>query len=310
MLQNVNHDFNFSNNCIEKLFIKYIHIIKREKMADYIINQGDNLWNIAKSQYQDKLTSNTDIQNAVDKIAEANGIDDPNKIYAGNNLQIPDYESLFAKEDNSKKEPANDEGVFQEFDKWQKMHAINMKKFAEGQYDEYAYNGLTEKIGETFDFMEGKDASDDKDYDEQTLKLGQGEVAQKDSNEDGLVDFKEYFSQELAGDALGGVKDHVKSGLFTEDEAVEMLTGVYLEAQAVFNVIDEAMGNDDGYLDETEFQTYYKYLDTYTDAKDKDRGTIHLDDVAGYPEYLASQFDFSDIDTEPIEKMMRNLLAE
>ncbi len=289
-------------------------------MGDYTINTGDNLWNIAKAQYG-KDMSNADIQKAVNKIAEANGLDDPNKINAGSKLTLPDSSSIFEKQNNSKdkkEQSAKDNGdVFSEFNNWQKKHAINMKKFAQGDYDKEGqdafktYEILTDKIGETFDFMEGKDASNDKEYDEQTLKLGKGEVAQKDGNGDNLVSFKEYISDELASQgALHDMKEFVKSGLYSKDEAVQMLTDVYLEAQAVFNVIDEAMGNDDGFLDETEFQAYYQLVDTYSGAKDKDRGTIHLDDVTGYPEYISSQLHLDEIDTTPIEKMMRNLLAE
>lgn len=276
-------------------------------MDNYIINSNDNLWQIAKNVYGDNLKSNSDIQNAVDKIVETNNIENPNIIYAGNALEIP---SLF-EDENDNSSIGEDENLFKEFDKWQNMHAINMEKYANGDHDEDAYNHLTEKIGTTFDFMEGKDASNEKDYNEQTLKLARGEIKQKDGNEDELVDFTEYFSHEfVSSGALNSMKECVKSGIYTEDEAVKEITDIYLKAQTVFNIIDENMGNGDGYIDETELQAYYKYEDSYDNAKDKNLGSIHIDDVSEYPEYLASQVDYSDIDTTAIEKMMRNLLAD
>ena len=64
-------------------------------MNDYTIKSGDCLWDIAKRQYGNQLKNNDDIQKAVDKLAEANNIQDSDSIFAGNTITLPDYESIF-----------------------------------------------------------------------------------------------------------------------------------------------------------------------------------------------------------------------
>ena len=57
-------------------------------MAVHNIVSGDTLWGIVKNKYN--LTSNTDIANMVNKVAKANGITNPDKIYAGKTIQLVD----------------------------------------------------------------------------------------------------------------------------------------------------------------------------------------------------------------------------
>jgi LysM repeat protein len=61
---------------------------KTTKAASYTVQSGDTLWAIAKAAYGDG--------SLYTKLASANGISNPNLIYAGQVLTIPDVESLGA----------------------------------------------------------------------------------------------------------------------------------------------------------------------------------------------------------------------
>lgn len=221
-----------------------------------------------------------------------------------------------AEDSSAKKQNENDskenKSIFQEFDHWQNMHALNMKHYSYGEFNEDCYDYIAnEKLGETFDFTEGRDVSDDKIYNEQLSKLAKGEIALKDKNDDGKINFNEYITQELiASGALAGLKDDIAQGLYTEDEATELLADTYTKTMVLFDIIDMKMGDSDSEIDEKEFQTYYGYLDTYSGATDTDRGSISVDDIVNYPEYLTSQVDLDKYHTKEIDEQMRKLLAE
>jgi hypothetical protein len=61
--------------------------------APYDIKSGDNLWNIAKEAYGQthpgQTPNNIQLINMVNEIAEHNHIDNPNMIYSGQTIQIP-----------------------------------------------------------------------------------------------------------------------------------------------------------------------------------------------------------------------------
>ena len=59
-------------------------------MPVHNIVSGDTLWGIVKKNYN--LTNNTDIANMVNKVAKANGISNPDKIYAGKTIQLVDVQ--------------------------------------------------------------------------------------------------------------------------------------------------------------------------------------------------------------------------
>jgi hypothetical protein len=61
-------------------------------MADYSIKSGDCLWNIAKANYNVK--SNSEIQEIVNLISKENKLDNPNLIYAGASLVLPETDSF------------------------------------------------------------------------------------------------------------------------------------------------------------------------------------------------------------------------
>ena len=108
------------------------------------------------------------------------------------------------------------------------------------------YNKKEEEIGLNFNFMEGKNADQEDEYEEQINKLAKGEFEQKDADGDGKVTFEEYINGEL-------------SGLNENDsEDLKILTKAYSYLMA--SIIDQGMGNsnNDGALDVKEFESFYK----------------------------------------------------
>lgn len=193
---------------------------------------------------------------------------------------------------------------------WEDAHVKNMENLIDGVIDESTYLEAGEKIGLDFDFMEGKDPKDEEAYNEQTLKLGQGEMEVKDLDGNGEVEFNEYFTQETAGDILR-YKEMIKAGEIDEETVIDMLSEVYIQANAVFEIIDKHMGDKNGTLDEKEFQQYYIHLDEYVGDGTTDRnGSINIDQISEYPLYLANQFDLSAYkDSSEVREIIKTLIA-
>lgn len=78
---------------------------------NYNISGSDNLWNIAKNNYN--CQSNKEIQETVDLIVKENGIKNANLIYAGAKIVLPETDSFIS---TSKKEDAVTRA--DEFDQW------------------------------------------------------------------------------------------------------------------------------------------------------------------------------------------------
>lgn len=77
-------------------------------MPVHNIVSGDTLWGIVKKNYN--LTNNTDIANMVNKVAKANGISNPDKIYAGKTIQLVDVQE---KNEDTFVRTTNDESTSQ-----------------------------------------------------------------------------------------------------------------------------------------------------------------------------------------------------
>lgn len=60
--------------------------ISIEEITEYIVQSGDNLWNIVKDFYN--LSDNSDIATKVDEIATYNNIENPSIIYVGQILKM------------------------------------------------------------------------------------------------------------------------------------------------------------------------------------------------------------------------------
>ena len=57
-----------------------------EEITTYIVQRGDNLWNIIKEYYN--LNSNNDIANKVNEIATYNNLENPSMIYEGQEIKM------------------------------------------------------------------------------------------------------------------------------------------------------------------------------------------------------------------------------
>ncbi len=308
----------------------------------YTIQRGDCLWNIAKRTYGDNLKSNGDIAKAVQYIAESNNISNPDLIYSGINLALPDYNSIFCPEQEGTQENQNtqeenasqnlsqsgpDQGnsasqtssaaannanttnIYEEYDKWLDDSELVMQEFED--YNEYLENRESYNVPLTFDFMEGKDVSDDDMYNEQTLKMGQGEIEAKDYNKDGEVAFEEYITQELDGGIIDEYKSAIAANPELQDGIVENLVDAYKTAYKLFKIIDNQMGGDNnGTLNAQEFQNYYEHLDEYTGGSGNSvrDGKFDIDYVTEYPEFLTGQISLSEEDEEKLSQSARNIV--
>ena len=58
----------------------------KEEITTYIVQRGDNLWNIVKEYYN--LNSNSDIANKVNEIATYNNLENPSMIYEGQEIKM------------------------------------------------------------------------------------------------------------------------------------------------------------------------------------------------------------------------------
>ncbi len=166
--------------------------------------------------------------------------------------------------------------IFDQMKEWQKQHEANFAKTEyaiqnsknENElntiYDEFYSE--TEKIGYEYNFMEGKDPTDEQIYNEQLLKLGQGEVLSMDRDGDGEISFAEYILSE-------------KEDL-TEIDDKDMLAETLTMSTILFDIIDQKMGNSDssGTLSAEEFASFYKNLDQF-----------NLDENSNG--YLSNEFD-------------------
>ena len=283
-------------------------------MADYTIQKGDNLWNIAKKNYN--LTEGSDIAKAVNKIAKDNNIKDINKIMMGDNLALDD--SLFAQKDevnNKTKEADNTKDkasiietssenkgkaseqtefeptLFKELDVWVQEHTELMTQ-AQDTAD-YEAKVQEANIKNDFDFMEGKDASNEEEYDAQIQKLGAGEVKRYDKDNDSKLSSDEYL-QEQIGDLITQNKAFVESGEMTQEEATNQLASAIIMSDTLFGIIDNKLGNKDGSLDSEELGQYYKYVDKFDNDERKADGSININAAADYPKYLTDQVKIDD----------------
>ncbi len=145
---------------------------------------------------------------------------------------------------------------------WRQQHEINdltllnlLKKQDELNFSEEEIYGeyfkQSDKIGYEYDFMEGKDPNNEKDYNEQLLKLGEGDILAIDKDGDGEVSLSEY--------TLEQTKD------LTQYDDFNRIVDAYTVSSIMFQIIDEGMGASDssGKLSAEEFASYYKNLDQF-----------------------------------------------
>ena len=236
-------------------------------MNDYTIKSGDCLWDIAKRQYGNQLKNNDDIQKAVDKLAEANNIQDSDSIFAGNTITLPDYESIFGNnigKDSSSGSMdtedmplavAADENLYEKFNNWstqasKDLYNAGLTQDASKQRAQY-----DEIEGRIFDFNK-PDSENPKDYG--VLELAEGQMTKYDSSKDGYIDLNEYIEGNAAEanskstDYTLDIDDETRQTLensfnffdFNHDNKLEIN-----ELKAYYNLVDSSDGKADGKFD-------------------------------------------------------------
>jgi len=269
-------------------------------MTSYTIQTGDNLWNIAKKQYN--LSTNNDIQKAVNLIVQNNNISNPNLIFAQSKIELPELQNE-TKTAELKNE--TDENIFEEFSKWQDNHADLMLEF--DSYEDYLNSTEASDLGLDFDFMDGKDFNNEEEYNSQLLKLAQGEIKQKDKNDDNKISLNEYLEDEFKTGALE-YQELIKDGIMTEETAVDIYSNVLAEAITVFSIIDSEIGDNDNYINDKEFATYYSYMDKYSNKNKDTDGKLNIEAITNYPEFLANQVTIPDSTKEKAKNIAKKLL--
>ena len=151
------------------------------------------------------------------------------------------------------------------------------------QWRDVQTNGTAEEmeqVGLTFNFMDGKDSTNEKDYNEQIKTLGEGDLKLLDTDSDGSVSKSEYIARELYD--LGENA--------TDDEKAETMALSYL----AFDAIDSQMGdkNSDGALGLKEFEEFYKSMDSFQ----CDLEALNNDEIKGEssPDYADGEFNAYD----------------
>jgi len=111
-------------------------------------------------------------------------------------------------------------------------------------------HALKEKeIGLTFDFMDGKDYTNEEDYNNQLGLIAQGDILAKDTDGNETVNFTEFLEQEL-------------SGIGEDDPSYEE---AMTKVQEIFNSIDS---DGSGEIDLEEMKFFYAFQDEADGQKD------------------------------------------
>ena len=111
------------------------------------------------------------------------------------------------------------------------------------------YAEETGNIGFNFDFMGGKDANNEQDYDAQLAKLGFGDILEQDTNGDGLISRSEFIVFE--------VNDSVSQ--LTPEQKTQAATDAFI----LFDAINQLQDNGDDVLSMSDFKAFYRVLDEY-----------------------------------------------
>ena len=151
-------------------------VAAQKEPKSYEIQKGDCLWNIVKEQYG--YDSNNDILNMVNRIVEENNIDNPNLIYSGDNIILPD---LYTEQIKSEKEEP-EKSRADEFDEW-----TNSEK----NYNDFLEYKPVDEF-EMFDF----DASS---YSKDLKNFAQEYLNKYDADNDGVMNKSEFTKMASGG---------------------------------------------------------------------------------------------------------------
>jgi len=204
--------------------------------------------------------------------------------------------------ENSNAQKPESKSIFDKMTDWTNKHEENLNnalkrlndpdevdKYGEEQIFE-DYGKAEEEIGLSFDFMEGKDAKNEEEYNAQIHELAQGDFDKKDADGDGVVTFAEYIADEIS--SLNANDD--------EETIAEAEAYAYLMA----SIMDEKIGNSnkDGALSVEEFESFYKNLDAFNgEGFDEQGDGVITTDAFDMPSWLINNIFSEDTITKITE---------
>ena len=158
-------------------------------MADYSIKSGDCLWNIVKSNYN--VSSSGEIRKLVNQIAEENNIKNPDRIYAGSSLVLPETDSFI----RTTQETVGSQVVGEE--KQEEIQPVAEKTKADELQEWNSYdNAIKASEGENIEEFEMFDAKGQNMSTEEYFKalagFSQSVVDKYDVSGDGKMDEQEF----------------------------------------------------------------------------------------------------------------------
>lgn len=154
-------------------------------MADYSIKAGDNLWNIVKSNYN--VSTSKEIRSFVNQIADENK--DPNMIYAGASLFLPETDNFIkTTQETQSAQAVGEKTKADELQEWNSYD--NMLKFSNNEtIEEFE---MFDAIGEGMTEQQYFDALSD---------FSQSVIDKYDADGDGVMNNEEFTM--MATDELG-----------------------------------------------------------------------------------------------------------
>lgn len=161
------------------------------------------------------------------------------------------------------------------------------------QWRDVQTNGTAEEmeqVGLTFNFMDGKDSTNEKDYNEQLKTLGEGDLKLLDTDGDGKVSKTEYLARE--------VYDLGENA--TDEQKADVMAMAYL----TYDIIDQQMGDEDsdGSLSADDLSKFYENMDKFNVdsdgaldyADDYKDGQFSVDDASEFVQFLTDNFSDKD----------------
>lgn len=166
---------------------------------NYTIASGDNLWNIAKNNYDCK--SDAEIMQVVNQIAKENDIQNINLIYAGANLELPETDQFIASSADT-----DDKTIVEKFDDWTNSE----------ENFEAAISGNEVEEFKMFDINLSTYSSDLKNFAQEYINL-------YDEDADGSWNIEEFINMATAGAGIDPANKEAYENLY-----VQLFTGLNL----------------------------------------------------------------------------------
>ena len=239
-------------------------------MSNCRVQSGQNLWNIVRDRY--KLTNNTDIANKVNEIAKANHISNPNSIFAGQALSLPEATGTNTLGDSkgiassTGSTTTTEEAKTTPLNDWTNACAdsvVNPNKEVK-PFD---------MVGDEFrnDIKNNGGAKAGEIYKQKALETAKGEIALFDENKDGAISLEE----QVKGDKAAYEKKFGQLDPADESKAREMS----LRANLFMDL------NKDKKVDEKEYAAFLYAMDS-NNKGDTANGQITRDEYTKTSSYF------------------------